>query len=549
MKAIRSIAGLIVAACFCAAQASAQYPVTVAVTNAPGYAVPSDFAGLSFEIGTQRAGHGGVSGYIFSATNTPVINLFQNIGVRHLRIGGGTVDGESAVLLTDTEIDNLFAFVKAVGNLEVIYTLQLENGNATTDAVTAQYIWRNYSAQLECFAIGNEPDWKSYSYPPYGTGTDPLITSYASYLADWQNFAANIPPGAALSGPDTGDDFDDGPPDNSSGYWANNGTEWTTNFAYDEAGSGIVTLITQHDYEADGTTPTDAPSFIDAMLSPGWDTVTNQTLYNVMAAPVLADGLPYRFTEANEEVGGLTNASGTFASALWALDYMHWWAAHNCAGVNFHNKPWLVTDTIYYTNSAYEVYPKAYAIKAFTLGSRGNEEPVSIVNTNNLNLTAYAVGNATNLCVTLINKEHGAGARDAAVTIELNGFLPSGAAASMYLTAPGGSITASNGITLGGGVITNNAAWNGQWTALNPVSNGQCSLTVAASSAVVVQLTTALPAIGLVSGGGRPVISFTGTLLASTNVAGPYAPVPGAMGPTYPIPLTNATMFYKSSSP
>jgi hypothetical protein len=472
--------------------AFAQSPVTVNITNAPGYAVPSDFAGLSFEIGTQRAGRGGVAGYIFSPTNAPVITLFQNIGLRNLRIGGGTVDGTNAVLLSNSQIDNLFGFAQSVGGLEIIYTLQLENGNPSTNASTAQYIWQRYQANLACFAIGNEPDWHSYSYPPYGAGSDPLITGFASYLSDWGNFAAavtNVAPAAAFSGPDTGNDVDSGAPDDASGHWANNGTEWTVDFAADEPPAKNVTLITQHFYEADGTTQTNAPAFIDAMLSPGWDLITNQTLYNVMAAPVLARGLPYRFTEANEEVGGLAGASATMASALWTLNFMHWWAAHNCAGVNFHNKPWLLTDTIFYDAAGnYEVYPKAYAIKAFTLGGQGNELLPGVVNTNALNLAAYAVADATNVYVTIINKEHNAGARDAGVTIHLNGFQVPGSASVMYLTAPGGNIAASNGITLGGAVITNNAPWSGQWTALNPVANNQCTLTVPASSAAVVRI-------------------------------------------------------------
>jgi hypothetical protein len=35
-----------------------------------------------------------------------------------------------------------------------------------------------------------------------------------------------------------------------------------------------------------------------------------------------------------------------FASTLWALDYMHWWATSKAAGVNSHNKQWIYTDTI-----------------------------------------------------------------------------------------------------------------------------------------------------------------------------------------------------------
>jgi hypothetical protein len=533
---------------------AAQIPVQVHVTNNPGFAVPADFAGLSFEIGTQRAGRGGVAGYIFSPTNTPVVTLFQNVGVRSLRIGGGTVDGKSAVLLSNAQIDSLFAFAGAVGNLNIIYTLQLENGNASTDAATAQYIWQNYWAQLSNFAIGNEPDWKSYSYPPYGTGSDPAITGYASYLADWQSFSSavlNVAPGVTFSGPDTGNNIDEGEPDGPTGHWAANGTEWTTSFADDEGNSPSVTLITQHDYEANGVTQTNAAAFIDAMLSSQWDTITNQTLYEAMGAPLVAAGLPYRFTEANEEVGGLAGASGTFASGLWALNFMHWWAAHGCEGVNFHNKPWLLTDTIFYDAAGnYEVYPKGYAIKAFTLGSQGREEPVELVNPNNLNVSAYAVAGATNLCVTFLNKEHETNALAAAVALQLGGFLPWGGAQAMWLIAPGNSVTASNGITLGGATITNNSAWNGQWTPLVPLTNNQLNLTVPATSAVLVNIVlSALPQIGVATSASGAVLTFNGTLVAATNLDGIYTPVANAIAPAYAVPLTNTPMFYRARTP
>ena len=69
-------------------------------------------------------------------------------------------------------------------------------------------------------------------------------------------------------------------------------------------------------------------------------------MYANNLAPVAAAGLRYRLTESNDYLTGVPGASNAFASALWALDHLHWWAAHGAAGVNFHNKQWLFTDTI-----------------------------------------------------------------------------------------------------------------------------------------------------------------------------------------------------------
>jgi hypothetical protein len=480
--------------CSLAGAACAQSPVLLTIANSPGYAIPADFNGLSFETGSERSGNARTSGYMFSATNTELITLFQNIGLRNIRMGGGTVDDQTPPGLGKegyAGIDNLFAFARQAG-VKVIYSLRLP-GSATmnyaaSDAAIAHYIWVHYQPLLACFAIGNEPDWKSYRYPPFGAGHDPAITNYPSYLADWERFATAINravPGATFAGPDTGSY-------STSTYY--HGQSWTQRFAEEEKNSGIVTLITQHLYV--GAQPRvpgkktllSAGQAIDNMLSPGWDTITNQWLYDHNLAPVVAVGLPYRLTESNDYLGGVTNASDAFAAALWTLDYLHWWAAHKCAGVNFHNKQWIRTDTICRdTAGNYQISPKAYGIKAFDLGGHGQVEPLTLANTDGLDLTAYAVGSATNLYVTIINKEHGPGARAAAVDIVAGGF-PSGSAVALFLTGPAGDLTATKGITLGGAPITNQAPWQGQWAALNPPANGEWAVTVPAGSAAIIKI-------------------------------------------------------------
>jgi len=506
--------------------ATAQSAVTLSITNSPGYAVPADFIGLSF--GTQT------SAQIFSATNIQLINLFQQIGIKNLRVMGDEQNKHTT---------NLLGFVQMEGSLSLIYGVTLTNLSQATN--TAAVIWTNGFGLLKCFEIGNEPDWTSANN---GTTEGPGITNYTSFLAVWRSNAAamlSVAPGAVFEGMDTGGNYDNGPPDKSNGAWENNGTEWTTNFAYNEKSSGIVKLITQHTYMADmlpgGVIITNAPTLIAAMLSPGWDNVTNQILYNGMGKPVLADGLPYRFTEANEITGGITNASNAFAAALWALDFMHWWAAHGISGINFHNQAWIPTDTLYLDSKGnFRVNPKAYGIKAFDVGTHGSVEPMGMVNSAGLNLTAYAVGDETNLYVTLINREYGAGARDASVTMALIGFS-TGSVNAMYLTSANG-IGATNGVTLGGGTITNNAPWLGQWTALGSVTNNQCTVTVPATSAAIVKIAAA-PEILSVQGAGQINWSY-GMLQSATNVAGPYNDVSNISSP-YAMPMTNGQQFYR----
>jgi hypothetical protein len=457
-----------------ASVAFAQSPVTLTVrTQSNGWVIPEDYAGVGFETWAEEPDRAGVSGHLFSPANTQLITLFTNSGIRNLRLGGCTVEGPTATVPTRTDIDSAFGFAKAAG-IKIIYSLRLLDGNDAAAAATAKYIWTHHRQSLDCFSIGNEPN-----EPPFRLAPSGAMTNYASYLTVWRTFANAVTaavPGAKFTGPDSG------------------GTDWVADFARDERSSGMVVLITQHQYVGGkpfihgGREDMPAAQAIDNMLSRGWVTNKYPAFCKKTLAHATGQGLACRMTEANDYLHGVTNASNAFASALWALDYMHWWAAHGLAGINFHNNQWLKTDTFYWDESSgeYRINPKAYGIKAFDLGSSGRVEPVAIENSANLNLTAYAVGNETNLFVTIINKEHGPASRSASVTIQCDGF-PSKSAAIMSLTAPNNDAGATNGVTLGDALITNNAPWRGQWTALPPIANDSCKVIVPPTSATVVK--------------------------------------------------------------
>ena len=64
------------------------------------------------------------------------------------------------------------------------------------------------------------------------------------------------------------------------------------------------------------------------MLSRTW-VESYQRFYDSFANAAQADGLLFRIEETNSYFnGGAKDVSNTFASALWGLDYMHWWASH-----------------------------------------------------------------------------------------------------------------------------------------------------------------------------------------------------------------------------
>jgi hypothetical protein len=211
-------------------------------------------------------------------------------------------------------------------------------------------------------------------------------------------------------------------------------------------------------------------------------------LFHHVLEPVEREGLTYRMTEANDYTGGVDGASNAFVSALWALDYLHWHAAHGAAGVNFHNKSWIFTDTIYRSpDGTFHFNPKAYAFKAFNVGSQGRVNSVSISTTEGVNLTAYAVRADHEIYVTLINKEHGAQARSASVTLHAAGIK--GEAEGMSLEAPQANLTAREGITFGGAAIAP-SGWDGHWSKLAECKDDRTTVLVPPSSALVVRLAT-----------------------------------------------------------
>jgi hypothetical protein len=498
----------------------AAHPVTVTIDAAhPGPVVPGDFAGLSFERGALTPGNAGVPGNLFSPANTSLITLFRNLGLGNLRVGGGTVD-QLIPAGTGSDgfagIDSLFGFAAAAG-VKVIYSLRLlslpaqpAGGLEAVHAQAAAYIWRNYREHVASFAIGNEPDWHAYhTYPEHPL--DPAIyeevpgvpgSAYRSYLTHWRNIAGAVvgaAPGAPLSGPDTG-----GYTTQTYTPHPDSGVSWTERFARDERDSGRIAHVTQHYYVGGDPGSTTAQQAISNMLSSAWVNGTGigtqppgttyipyPWLHESILAPVAAAGLRYRLTESNDYLVGVDGASNAFAAALWALDHLHWWAAHGAEGVNFHNKQWLYTATIVPgpagPGHGYAISPKGYGIKAFTLGSAGRVKPTQIRNPAGINVTAYCVGTAGEDYVTIINKAHGASASDAAVTI-----VPPrpGLRDAQVMTLAGGQPGDARGTraTLGGATITGDAPWRGTWTDLPADPRAGISLTVRATTAAIVKI-------------------------------------------------------------
>jgi len=457
-------------------------------TNVPGTPIPPDFSGFSFETGSLLShNHFKANGYFFDPTNTELLTLFKNLGIKGLRIGGDSMDRGATPSTND--LDAFFAFVKAA-NLKVIYSVRLANGDPSQDASLAKYVWDHYRPYLISLAIGNEAN--SYN------GLDRKIKNSATYIAKWNKFASAViasTPGVVLGGPDNG----------------NGSTSWALDFANAEQGNTNVAFVFSH-YEPGGPGRGKTPQrLIDEMLSPICDTQKYPAFCKVMTDMTQPLGWSYRFTEDNTQVAPplmrrvlriprqrgeaiihtSPNATSnhSFATALFALDFMHWWAAHGCQGIHFHTGFGGFNGGLFLDKKGYyEIYPLYYGIATFDVGGQGTADSLAIKNPNDLNLTAYAVTDTNdNLFVTIINKEHGKGARDA--TVKIN--APGGQVSVMYLKSSANNITATSGITLGGAKIDGRTPWQGEWTPLDFTNGAGCEVAVKASSAAIVKFANA----------------------------------------------------------
>ena len=106
--------------------AAAQSAVSVTVDQTTtGQMISADFPGFSYEtllIFPDSSGH-----FLFSGSNTPLINMFKTLGIKSLRIGGNSADNvndNNGQLPADSTceaadkcpiIDNLYASVQVAG--------------------------------------------------------------------------------------------------------------------------------------------------------------------------------------------------------------------------------------------------------------------------------------------------------------------------------------------------------------------------------------------------------------------------------------------------
>ncbi len=427
--------------------------------------VPPAFLGLSYEKSQMPTG-------LFSGSDSALIAMFNLLGPGLLRIGGNSVDrtewfsapssdGSAAATITQAEVDALAAFSKASG-WKVLYGVDMKLSTPAIAADEAKYVTGALGSWLYGLEIGNEVDL-------YSSTVASATWSYSTFKSQWALFDTAIvgatPAGTALTGPAS----------------AANYNTWTVPFAADDGSK--IQLLTQHYYRGNGQS---ASSTLAELMTP--DTGFNTELDGLSTAATnakIAGG--YRLTECNSYYnGGAPNVSDAYGTAFWLLDFLFQNAMHGSAGVNLHgggDGPGYTPIADDSNGSVVEARPEYYGALLFSLAGTGPVYKTTVSVTNNINVTAYAVGGSdgsTNVIIVSKDESNGIHA-----TIDVGATATT--AGITYLQGPA-QLSGTTGLTTAGAPVDATGSWNREGPIPVTVSGTTVTVDVPAASAALVQV-------------------------------------------------------------
>jgi hypothetical protein len=441
-------------------------PVTVTLAkNAGETGLSPCFLGLSYETSMLLPKDGR---YYFDAHDQALVNTFKTLGIKSLRVGANAVDDPRVPVPQEKDIDALFNFARAAG-VKVIYSFRLKNGNPAESARLARYIADHYADVLDCFSIGNEPNFYLKTFP----------TFFAQWKSRYDAIRQSVPD-AKFDGP------------SADGSYA---------LALADAlfAGGHLAMASDHYYflgfgrVAEKNPATARDHFLANKLH-----AIYEKDYAKVGAVLAARGVPYRIDELNNCCdGGAKDASDTYTASLWALDCTHWWAAHHILGVNYHTGELVGRDGKFgppnyaaflrqVDGPGYVLRPQGYAFLAFSQGARGMPLDLAVQASTNFDFSAYAYQDGDgSIYLTLINKSHDAAAQSASVSLRLPRGADSGAWQRLDLVQKDMNVAAKSGVSLGGAEVDAQGMWTGRWKRVPDGKAGSLAVQVPAASAAI----------------------------------------------------------------
>ncbi|HEV2319959.1 MAG TPA: hypothetical protein VGV18_09425 [Verrucomicrobiae bacterium] len=468
---------LLIFPCLVQARSAAEsVPVTVTMSaTGEGPNLSPDFLGLSYESSMLLPGNGK---YYFDSDDRALINTFQTLGIKNLRVGANAVDDPRVPVPGVRDIDVLFDFARAAG-VKVIYSFRLKNGDPEVSARLANYIAAHDADVLDAFSIGNEPSFYFKTFPVY--------------LAHWKphyDAILKTVPNAMFDGPSVAE----------ANYYA-------VDFAGALFAGGHLAMASDHYYFlGSGRAGEKDPAATRARFLQDSLHAKYAQDYAKVGAVLAAHGVPYRIDEMNSCYnGGAKDSSDTYASTLWALDCTHWWAAHHILGVNYHTGESVGRDGGFGAanyaafvhrpdGNGFVMRPQAYALLAFTQAAHGRPLDINLdlQNAPDFNFDAYAWRDTNgSISVTLINKSYGDQAKPATVSLQGLAGVGKGKWQRMDLVQANQDIAAKTGVTLGGAPIDADGLWAGKWKKVKHAKSKKLAVQVAPASAAILRFVPA----------------------------------------------------------
>ncbi len=446
-------------------------PVTVSVTDTVKAPDLSDrFLGLSYEMSMLLPKDGR---YYFDPKDQALIQTFHTLGIKSLRVGANAVDDPRIAVPQEKDIDVFFNFARAAG-VKVIYSFRLKNGAPAESARLAGYIMAHDSDALDCFSIGNEPDF--------------YLKKYDAYFAHWKphyDAILQAVPQAKFEGPSV-----------------LGRSDFVLSLVNAISAEGHLAMASDHYYflgsgrAAEKNPPATRARFLSDQLRGSYEKD-----YAKVGAVLAAQGVPYRIDELNSCYnGGAKDSSDSYSSTLWALDCTNWWAAHHILGMNYHTGESVGRDGGFAAanyaafihspdGNGFDIRPQAYAYLAFSQGAHGRPLATNVQASAPLNFDAYAYRDQDgSLYLTLINKSYGDKAQPASVSLQLPPGLGSGPWQRMDLLQKDNDVAAKTGLTLGDGSIDSQGKWSGGWKTTSDGNAANPTVVVAPASASILHI-------------------------------------------------------------
>ncbi len=422
-------------------------PVSASIAGARlGAQVPADFLGLSFEASslTQIAGY---------ADRGDLLTLLRSLGPGVLRFGGVSADTRVAwtdaatprppwatAVLDPGDLRELGALAAASG-WHVLLTIGLGHYEPQAAAREAAAAKEALGEWLEAIELGNEPN----AYALHGLRSEPwTIVQYDEQVAGYRSAIDAAAPGLALAGPDV------------------SGSGAFETWGLSEVINQPPALLTGHHYPL-GCEEHIPPTIARLLSAP----IRQREAASLSRYMSLTEGseTPFRLDEGNTvSCGGVAGISNTFASALWAVDYIARAMSMGVAGINLQGNPancegyapLCAPTAADLASGALAAQPEWYALllARALIGERPLGGTVSPPSQPNLDVTAFLAADGTLRFVVV--DDDPPGTRALALHLQVgSGF---GDASVLSLTAP--SPASLVDVRLGGRTVAADGLWS-----------------------------------------------------------------------------------------